>query len=632
LEGSYLIDAKADSEGVRLYFYDPEDDEVAEIVDTSCKPYFFIPHPAGPEDEKVIEEISARKSVVSKIDLFSGNSRNLTKVELDNPADLEWAPERFRESSEGEVPYTVGYVYDHDLTFGAPYHLKEGKITPVSKIPTALRSTFVERFLNIERTDPSKYELIERFFTMCSQKVPSVQLAKFGIEEGMDPRRLYLAFTLSRVTNLPIPMACSSRRVSLWIRSMLHTYLRRRNILIPRSRELRRRESKRHIQGALTFHPKSGIYFNTVVADFESLYPSLIDAYNLSYETVDCSHPECVDNKVPSLSHHVCRRRRGVYSILIGALKDLRIRWFKPLSRDTSIPVEERRLAEAVSNLLKLILVSSYGVTVRIHGLAQPALAESITAYGRYALQESWDLAVSGGLRPIYGDTDSLFLDNPADEQIDWLIQAVKKRLRLDLAVDKRYSVCVLPRAMKAYFGIRKDGTPDVKGVAAIKSNSPVFIQNVFNDCVKELKEVENWAQFENAKDRIRDVVEGAVSNLKAGKAALKDLEYGVTLHFDPLEKMTEEIMLHQPYQCAVQLLDLGRSLKKGDAVSFIKVKPFMYGGKTFTVKPTELVRSIREVNVEDYIRNLKTALNQTFKPMGITFEERKEASLTNFI
>jgi len=37
-------------------------------------------------------------------------------------------------------------------------------------------------------------------------------------------------------------------------------------------------------------------------------------------------------------------------------------------------------------------------------------------------------------------------------------------------------------------------------------------------------------------------------------------------------------------------------------------------------------------VNTEDYIRNLRTALGQTFKPMGISFEERKEASLTDFM
>ena len=102
-------------------------------------------------------------------------------------------------------------------------------------------------------------------------------------------------------------------------------------------------------------------------------------------------------------------------------------------------------------------------------------------------MKETWRLAESGGLHPLYGDTDSLFLDNPQDEQVRWLIRRVKEEFNLDLAIDKVFSVCVLPKAMKAYFGVRKDGTPEIKGLMALKSNSPPFIRKVFMRCVKEL-------------------------------------------------------------------------------------------------------------------------------------------------
>jgi DNA polymerase I len=324
----------------------------------------------------------------------------------------------------------------------------------------------------------------------------------------------------------------------------------------------------------------------------------------------------------------VCRQRRGIYSVLIGALKDLRIHWFKPLARDKEIPTEERVLAQATSQLLKLILVSSYGVTIRILGLARPSLGESITAYGRYSLQSTWDIATDNGLHPIYGDTDSLFLDNPDEEEVDLLIQMVKERLRLDLAVDERYSVCMLPRAMKAYFGIRRNGTPDIKGVTAIKSNSPQFIQEVFRDCVKEMVEVKNLEDFEETKDQIQDVVRNAIFDLKEGRVSLKDLVYSVELHEDPEEKIVEQVF-HQPYQCALQLIDSGKRIQRGDIVRFVKVRPFIYRGRTFTVKPTEQVRNVHEVNVEDYVRNLRTALNQTFKPMDLQFGEEAEGRVT---
>jgi DNA polymerase I len=496
-----------------------------------------------------------------------------------------------------------------------------------------MRRRFEERFADVQATDPEKYELLERWFILCSQSIPKIPPTTLGIRGPIDPEKYYLAFMLSRVANLPVPQAYTSHQVSSWIKSILHGHLRRNNILIPTSRELRQGEDTRSVRGALTFQPESGIYFNTVVTDFESLYPSLIDAYNLSHETIDCPHNDCRDNTVPGLRHHVCTQRRGVYSILIGALKDLRIHWYKSQAKDRTLAMDDRRRAQATSELLKLLLVSSYGVTIRIRGLARPSLAESITAYGRYSLQTTWNMAQERGLHPIYGDTDSLFLDNPRDEQIDGLIQAVKQRLSLDLAVDERYSVCVLPRAMKAYFGIRRDGSPDIKGVTAIKSNSPQLIQRVFRDSVREMADVKDQDDFERAKDRIVNIVNKVIHDLKAGNVDLKELEYPVELHENPLEKR-RETSIHQPYQSAIQLIDTGKPVHKGDIVHFIKVKPFSYRDRTFTVKPTEHVRNIREVNIEDYIRNLRTALNQTFEPMGLQFFEEggKKVTLSDFL
>ena len=106
-----------------------------------------------------------------------------------------------------------------------------------------------------------------------------------------------------------------------------------------------------------------------------------------------------------------------------------------------------------------------------------------------------------------------------------------------------------------------------------------------------------------------------------------------MAVHEDPEEKLNEKA-LHQPYQCAIQLLDSGETVTKGDIMHFVKVNPFRYRGRTFTVKPTEHVKSFREVNVEDYVRNLRTALNQTFKPMDLKFtdEETTKRTLSDFL
>jgi DNA polymerase elongation subunit (family B) len=618
---------------MKLTLYNPSKNTWKEILDANYRPYFFVPHPLNKKDREIIKEVEIETKIEEKTDLFTGQSIKVTRMELTDYSDPYQVSKRFTQSWESEVPTVSSYVYDNGLTFGALHKVEEEKITPYFDVSENDLENFENAFRETKVNDPEKYELSKRWFILCSQPVPEVSLSRFGIEKRVDPEQYYLTFMLSRLANLPIPTAYSNRQVSTWIKSILYNQVRRKNILIPTSKELRRGETKKSVQGALTMTPDAGVHFNTVVVDFESLYPSLIDSYNLSYETIDCDHDEDRENMVPGLEHYVCTRKRGVYSVLIGSLKDLRIHWFKPRTKDTTLTEEQRRLAEATSELLKLILVSSYGVTVRMHGLARQSLAESMTAYGRYSLRTAWNIAKEGGLHSIYGDTDSLFLEDPSEGQIEWLIKTVKERLKLDLAVQERYTLCVLPKVAKAYFGIKKDGTADIKGVTAIKSNSPNFVQNVFKDCVQELARVRNQAEYVKAKDRIKKVVWNAIKDLKAGKVSMKDLEYLVVIHEDPEEKVKEKA-LHQPYQCAIQLIDSGKKVSAGEIMNFVKVKAFRYRERNFTVKPTKLVKGFHEINVEDYVRNLRTALNQTFKSMNLKFtdEEPTKRTLSDFL
>ena len=350
-------------------------------------------------------------------------------------------------------------------------------------------SRFNSLFGEIERQDPLKYALVKETYAYVNQQVPRISHEKLGLPNGDGSEEdYYNAFLLSRITNLPLSRTYKNHSVSEWIRSMLYTYYRAHNILIPNSEELRLGDTRKYVTGALTIAPESGTYFNMHVLDYESLYPGCIDVFNLSYETIRCPHPECQRNLVPGLDYHVCTKRRGIYSALTGALRDLRLRVFKPLTKTERGDVEGAKM-RAASRILKVFLVSCYGVTIRIHGLASPLLGEAITAYGRYVLQSTWDMAKSNGLKPRYGDTDSVFLDNPSEEDVTKFSESVKNRFGLELASDRVYSVCVLSAAKKAYFGILPDGEPEIKGLSIAKSNSPKFFQQTFQKCLKKLSE-----------------------------------------------------------------------------------------------------------------------------------------------
>ncbi len=619
------------SREITLEFYDSSRKELRKFSVNDYQPYFFAAHPLSKAEEEAVANVHGEVELVRKQNLLTGEMVQLAKVKAWTPAFLKKLLRQFGTVWESEIDYSRSYVYDSGLVFGAPYTRDNDNFVMVKHVPHDLRQEFEVAFALEREATPVKYAQIEEWFNLCHQPVPDVDVNVLSDKkrERDVEERIHLAFLLARIANIPVLDAYASRRVSNWIKSIIYTHLRRNRILVPTSKELRRGQETHRVPGALTIEPEAGIYFNTVVCDFESLYPSCIDRYNLSYETVDCSHEECKVNRVSEAGHHVCTRRKGFYSLLIGALKDLRIRWFKPLSTSRSIPEGEKRVAEAASRLLKLISVSSYGVTVRIHGTACPPLAESITGYGRWALQTTWEMAKEKGMHPTYGDTDSIFLDNPTPQQVRVLIATVKERLNLDLALENQYTLCVLPKAKKAYFGITPDGTPDLKGLTAIKSNAPKFIQHVFRDCVKVLSHVRNMEQYTVAKKEIVRLVHDSIKRLRAHAVSLEDLVYSVQLYHDPNERLTATSIMPQPYQCAIQLMDAGEKLSRRDTVHFIKVKPFSYKGKTFTVKPVAHVKNLSETNVDDYIRNLTTALEQTFDPMNITLE--KEVKLTDW-
>lgn len=606
---AWLVDASYDAGQVSLHFVRASDLETIRWTD-KFHPYYLIEGEHGGEN-------------VRKVNLFTQETVSLQKVNYVKkpPKDIHgW---------EAEIDPALSYVYDNGVRFGLLHMLKDGHWLLEASLEAEQSSRFDRLFDDLREKNPLKYGLVREAYTHTTQPVPRISGTTLGItDSGGTEEDYYNAFLLSRLANLPIPRTYRNHAVSDWIRSMLCTYYRAHNILIPTSEELKLGDKRKFVTGALTIAPESGEYFNMVVLDYESLYPGCIDVFNLSYETVRCSHPECQKNSVPGLDYCICARRRGIYSALIGALRDLRLRVFKPLLK-SELP-ESGKTLSAGSRTLKLFLVSCFGVTVRIHGLASPLLAEAITAYGRHVLQSTWDMAKERELKPRYGDTDSVFLDNPPRDGVERFVESVRNRFGLQLAYDRAYAVCVLSSAKKAYFGILPNGEPEIKGLAIAKSNSPRFFQETFQKCLAKLSEGRQSADdFQRAKQHVPDVVKDGIRALREGRVPLSDLEYRVELRDDPREKLKAKT-LPQAYQAATLLLKEGKEVPQGAVVGFVKVHRFRFQGRQFTVKPTTQANT-REISVSDYIRNLSSSLAQTFEPMGIKIE-LPEADLSEFL
>jgi DNA polymerase elongation subunit (family B) len=607
----WLLDAAFDADLGRVeltYLQTPEQQLIT--VHDDFTPYFY--------------GLPARLGVqVKRKELMSNKFMTVARIPVDSTVETEREWER-------DLKPASSYIYDRHLRFGCPHKQTTQGHQLNLHLPKDQLEAFNTKFAYTADQDPLKFDLLKEFFSYAIQPLPEIPRDLLRIEEKYDDSRLLWGIMLARIANIPFLRALKSRSVSEWIRSMLHTSYRHLDILIPNPDEVTLGHTPHRVEGALTIAPKPGVYFNMTVVDFESLYPSLIDRYNLSYETMNCGHSECKSNKVPNEPHYICTRRRGIFSALIGALKDLRIHWFKPLSRKKKLPPKERKKAQIISDLLKFLLVSSGGVTIRIHGLASPPLAESMMAYGRWSLRNSWDYAVEKGMRPIYGDTDSLFLDQPTPEQVNWLIAKVKDELGLILAVDVVYPLCVFSSAKKAYFGMLPDGTPDIKGITLGKSSTPPRFRQIFLEAVKPLVGVDSPEKLAQVGPKIIEIIQQQVAMLRQREFTVEDLEYRVKL-WKANKERRKGAGLAQPYQALEQLKDKGVKVKKRDEIGFVKVKPFRYGTRTFSVKPTRMATR-NEIDVPDYVRKLDMAFEQVLGPMQIEFPRKQSRGLETFL
>ena len=165
--------------------------------------------------------------------------------------------------------------------------------------------------------------------------------------------------------------------------------------------------------------------------DFASLYPSIIKVRNLSYETVRCPHAECKTNTIPGTNHWTCTRKNGLTAMIIGSLRDLRVNYYKSLSKKETLTVDQRQQYTVVSQALKVILNASYGVMgAEIFPLFFLPVAEATTAIGRHTIMETIKKCEDIGITVLYGDTDSLFIKNPTSQQIQTVILQAKKDSR----------------------------------------------------------------------------------------------------------------------------------------------------------------------------------------------------------
>jgi len=237
-----------------------------------------------------------------------------------------------------------------------------------------------------------RHDQLEELYLKDQQKLVDYNLidAKLAYEIAMETKMIALAIERSQLTGLSLDKITASIAAfdSLYIREA-----HKRKIVSPTSTFTKKEEK---ITGGYVKLPESGIYKNIIVLDFKSLYPSILNTFNID----PASHLKKAEKgAIESPNKEYFKNTDGVLPAII-----------KKLHFEREKAKKEKK--ELSNYAIKIIMNSFWGV------LASPNcryfnfnMASSITSFAREIIQNTAkEIESKFNKKIIYSDTDSVFI------------------------------------------------------------------------------------------------------------------------------------------------------------------------------------------------------------------------------
>ncbi|EPX72706.1 DNA polymerase alpha catalytic subunit [Schizosaccharomyces octosporus yFS286] len=334
-------------------------------------------------------------------------------------------------------------------------------------------------------------------------------------------------------------------------------------------------KKKDKYKGGLVFEPQKGLYDTCIlVMDFNSLYPSIIQEYNICFTTVQrSSSTKDGEDHIPNVP--TASSEQGIFPRLIANLVDRR-RLIKGLLKDKSATPTQLLQWDIQQQALKLTANSMYGCLgyTKSRFYARP-LAVLITYKGREALMNTRELADAMGLQVIYGDTDSVMLNtNVTDKQQALVIgnefkEKVNERYRkLEIDIDNVYQRMLL-HAKKKYAALQVDdqgnSVLDVKGLDMKRREYCILAKEASKYCLDQILSGE---RSETVVSNIHNYLSEFADQMKNGKFTANKFIIFNRLGKNPEDYPNGKTM---PFvQVALKKKAKGENVRVGDVIPFI--------------------------------------------------------------
>ncbi|KAG8995718.1 DNA polymerase zeta [Tulasnella sp. JGI-2019a] len=309
----------------------------------------------------------------------------------------------------------------------------------------------------------------------------------------------------------------------------------------------------------LIMEPKSAFYKSPlVVLDFQSLYPSIMIAYNYCYSTClgrigtfkgkrkfgILDDLELPPGLLRNVEDYINIAPNGIMYVKPTVRKSLLAKMLTELL-DTRIMVKQAmktskgdqallRILDARQLSLKFICNVTYGYTSASFSGRMPAveIADSIVQSGRETLEHAVttiNTTSRWGAKVVYGDTDSLFisLEGKTKEQAFRIgnemadaITAMNPR-PVKLKFEKVYFPCVL-LAKKRYVGFKYENPDDVeplfdaKGIETVRRDGVPAGQKMVEKCIKILFRTQDLSE-------VKEYCRSSWTKLMDGRVSLQD-------------------------------------------------------------------------------------------------------------
>ncbi|RUS18701.1 hypothetical protein BC937DRAFT_88438 [Endogone sp. FLAS-F59071] len=290
----------------------------------------------------------------------------------------------------------------------------------------------------------------------------------------------------------------------------------------------------------LVMEPESKFYNSPlVVLDFQSLYPSVMIAYNYCYSTClgkigppDGSKKFGVTSlNLPTglldvfgdyitvspngLMYVKPSVRQSLLAKMLSEILETRVMVKRSMKENKSNKALEK-LLNARQLGLKYIANVTYGYTGASFSGRMPGveIADSIVQTGRETLERAIDVINSTdrwGARVVYGDTDSVFVTLPGRTKAEAfdigadIAETITKMnpAPIRLKLEKVYHPCVL-LAKKRYVGFKyesKDETVpefDAKGIETVRRDGVPAVQKIMEHCLKILFRTQDLSELKS--------------------------------------------------------------------------------------------------------------------------------------